>query len=117
MSFCILLHKIINNFHILLTNNNSLSLSLFEALRGLRDSVASESNNGNDEETHNINGPIQRKNPIDDEMDYDDFLISYHRDDPGALEFIEMAETEGSLPRTRDQYKNMRKKLRRERLS
>lgn len=75
MSFCILLHKIINNFHILLLNNNSLSLSLFEALRGLRDSVASESNNGNDEETHNINGPIQRKNPIDDEMDYDDFLI------------------------------------------
>jgi len=45
-------------------------------------------------------------------MDYDDFLISYHRDDPGALEFIEMAETEGGLPRTRDQYKNMRKKLR-----
>ena len=104
----------------------SLSLSLFEALRGLRDSVAPETNLTNGEkndENDNFNGGTgpqqhqnldqqqqQQKSPIDLEMDYDDFLLAYHRDDPVALEFIKMANNKP--PKTRDEYTKLRAKFR-----
>jgi len=95
----------------------SLSLSLFEALRGLRDSVAPEStnNNGNVDEGNenpNIGGSgstIPRKSPIDFDMDYDDFLLAYNRDDPVAIEFIAMADNKP--PKTRDEYTKLRAKF------
>ena len=87
---------------------SSLSLSLFEALRGLRDSVAPESQSGNN---NNDNNNIPRKSPIDLnlDMDYDDFLLAYNRDDPVALEFIQMANNKA--PKTREDYTKLRAKF------
>jgi hypothetical protein len=94
---------------------DSLSLSLFEALRGLRDSVAPESTNNEniDEHEHSIDGSgnanATKKSPIDLDMDYDDFLLAYHRDNPVALEFIAMANNKP--PKTRDEYTKLRAKF------
>ena len=89
-----------------------MSLSLFEALRGLRDSVAPESNINNTNEP-NGNDPnsisSQKSSPLDMEMDYEDFLLAYHRDDPVALEFIKMADNKP--PKTRDEYTKLRAKF------
>ncbi len=100
---------------------SSLSLSLFEALRGLRDSVAPESTNNDnvDESNENSNvggsGPVPRKSPIDLDMDYEDFLLAYNRDDPVALEFIAMADNKP--PKSRDEYTKLRAKFAHKRAS
>lgn len=46
---------------------------------------------------------------MDLEMDYDDFLLAYNRDDPVALEFIKMANNKP--PKTRDEYTKLRAKF------
>jgi len=67
---------------------DTLSLSLFEALRGLRDAVAPT---------------------IDHEdMEYEDFLMAYAKDQPYALELIEASD--GNPPKSRDEYLKLRAK-------
>ena len=39
-------------------------------------------------------------------MDYDDFLMAYHKDDPFALELIKASD--GKPPRTREEYFKLR---------
>ena len=89
---------------------DSLSLSLFEALRGLRDAVAPESSQ-HINNTGDLSGPQSQSNQtqtaIDHEdMDYDDFLMAYHKDDPFALELISNAE--GKPPSTSLEYSKLR---------
>ena len=101
---------------------DSLSLSLFEALRALRDTVSPESYpSGNDpqsidQDEKNVlvdslqSNPMMntnRRSAIDyEDMDYDDFLLAYHEDDPFALELIKIAD--GKPPKTRDEYLKLR---------
>lgn len=95
---------------------DSFSLSLFEALRGLRDAVAPESSliNNNGDPSTVISDTTSRRTAIDHEdMDYDDFLVAYHEDDPFALELIRSSE--GNPPKSREEFlklkaKNMMKK-------
>lgn len=89
---------------------------MFEALRGLRDSVAPESTNNpkgdeNDDpnNTESESTSTTQRSPIDLDMDYDDFLLAYYRDDPIALEFIKMADNKP--PKTREEYTNLRAKF------
>ena len=99
-------------------------MSLFEALRGLRDSVApdthnNENNNNNqptsDENDNNESSAAsqqqqqQQQSLIDTDMDYDDFLLAYNKDDPIALEFIKMCNNQP--PKTRDEYTKLRAKV------
>jgi hypothetical protein len=89
---------------------DSFSLSLFEALRGLRDAVAPESsqiNNSEDPSTQHSDNQSEMRSAIDHEdMDYDDFLIAYHEDDPFALELIKSAE--GDPPKSKEEYVKLR---------
>jgi hypothetical protein len=96
---------------------DSLSLSLFEALRGLRDAVAPESsrdfteeagdtNSNNDPSEATGRAPLQRSAIDYKDMDYDDFLMAYHNDEPYALELIRSAD--GKPPKTRAEYKKSR---------
>jgi len=97
---------------------DSLSLSLFEALRGLRDAVAPESSRVDTEEPGDPNAqphlsgdtgeraPPQRSAIDYKDMDYDDFLMAYHNDEPYALELIRSAD--GKPPKTRAEYKKSR---------
>ena len=84
-----------------------MSLSLFESLRGLRDAVAPDS-------TANPDGN-QGIAPCFDtsEPDYDGFLISFHKDDPFALEIV--AKAGGKPPRSREEYSKILLKMERER--
>mmetsp|Transcript_33519 Transcript_33519/g.41059 ORF Transcript_33519/g.41059 Transcript_33519/m.41059 type:complete len:272 (+) Transcript_33519:74-889(+) len=106
---------------------DSFSLSLFEALRGLRDAVAPTSlnnlnpndpNNPNaaaaNDPNNNPNNPNDGTNPangnntndddddaeIDFDQDYEDFLTSYHNSETRALKLV---ATYG-IPRNRDDY-------------
>jgi hypothetical protein len=98
---------------------DSLSLSLFEALRALRNAVAPESfsmenelkgsveeetiTSANLSQTRSVMG----RSAIDyEDMDYDDFLMAYHEDDPFALELIKISD--GKPPKTREEYLKLR---------
>lgn len=98
---------------------DSLSLSLFEALRALRNAVAPESfsmdneSKGNLEEDANNSASllqtraVKGRSAIDyEDMDYDDFLMAYHEDDPFALELIKISD--GKPPKTREEYAKLR---------
>lgn len=103
---------------------DSLSLSLFEALRALRNAVAPETvasvNNSepqakSQEEGNNTFDSLQSKtsaqgsgrSAVDyEDMDYDDFLMAYHEDDPFALELIKIAD--GKPPKSREEYVKLR---------
>lgn len=98
---------------------DSLSLSLFEALRALRNAVAPESfsmenelKGSVEEETKTSANLSQtrsviRRSAIDyEDMDYDDFLMAYHEDDPFALELIKISD--GKPPKTREEYLKLR---------
>ena len=92
---------------------DSLSLSLFEALRGLRDAVSPEAsqnnNNGEGSSTPAATLEAERRSVIDrEDMDYEDFLIAYSKDDPFALELIKTAD--GKPPRNREEYAKLRAK-------
>mmetsp|Transcript_23390 Transcript_23390/g.35003 ORF Transcript_23390/g.35003 Transcript_23390/m.35003 type:complete len:175 (+) Transcript_23390:326-850(+) len=73
---------------------DSLSLSLFEALRGLRDAVAPES----------AVATMGGANPatVDQDPDYDEFLLAYHNGDVEATALVIKAG--GAPPRTREDY-------------
>lgn len=98
---------------------DSLSLSLFEALRALRNAVAPESFSmenelkGSVEEETKTSANLSQtrsvmgRSAIDyEDMDYDDFLMAYHEDDPFALELIKISD--GKPPKTREEYLKLR---------
>ena len=77
---------------------DSLSLSLFEALRGVRDATtgAPSSNDGG--------GSGNEANAITqaDEPDYDDFLVAYHNQEPHAVAVVK--QTGGKPPQNNEEY-------------
>ncbi len=88
---------------------DSFSLSLFEALRGLRDAVAPESsqlNNNGDSSTQKPDNHSSRSAIDHEDMDYDDFLIAYHEDDQFALELIKSSD--GNPPKSKEEYVKLR---------
>lgn len=98
---------------------DSLSLSLFEALRALRNAVAPESFSMENEFKGRIEEDaksstsssqtraVMGRSAIDyEDMDYDDFLMAYHEDDPFALELIRISD--GNPPKTREEYLKLR---------
>ena len=110
-----------------------LSLSLFEALRGLREAVAptttepaddgnNATNNNTNTNTNNnntLNAATNDTNPKgrnalhpDADPDYDDFLIAYYNDEEWALELTSAAGIAGGkAPKTREEYVKLRAKL------
>mmetsp|Transcript_12189 Transcript_12189/g.17323 ORF Transcript_12189/g.17323 Transcript_12189/m.17323 type:complete len:225 (+) Transcript_12189:2-676(+) len=88
---------------------DSLSLSLFESLRGLRDAVAPESAQTG---PNNTGQPIQINSAAaqtNTDPDYDSFLIAYHNDEPEALELV--AKADGRPPRTKEEYLKLLSKI------
>eukprot|EP00550_Attheya_septentrionalis_P011985 CAMPEP_0198303758 /NCGR_PEP_ID=MMETSP1449-20131203/57056_1 /TAXON_ID=420275 /ORGANISM="Attheya septentrionalis, Strain CCMP2084" /LENGTH=205 /DNA_ID=CAMNT_0044006265 /DNA_START=356 /DNA_END=973 /DNA_ORIENTATION=- len=79
---------------------DSLSLSLFESLRGLRDAVAPES-----VITAGTGGAGAA---LEQDPDYEDFLIAYSNGDAKAKALV--ANAAGSLPKTREEYFKMKAK-------
>ena len=69
---------------------DGLSLSIFEALRGLRDAVAPDNAQEGEDGGGDV-GQRQRQMSLADEPDYDEFLISYHNEDPQTLAVVESA--------------------------
>jgi hypothetical protein len=85
---------------------DSFSLSLFEALRGLRDAVSPESS-GTDPSGQQSDSQSNTRTAIDyEDMDYDDFLIAYNEDDAFALELVKTAD--GNPPKTKEEYMKLR---------
>lgn len=87
---------------------DSLSLSLFEALRGLRDAISPESQTNtitNGENVENENGP---QSPQLD-LDYDDFLMAFHRDEQWTLELI--AKNKGNPPKNKEEYTKLKARI------
>ena len=88
---------------------DGLALSLFEALRGIRDATAPEalvgeaSTNNANNATNNTNGSKGgTSTSSQDEADFDDFLIAYHNQDPHALEVAQKAG--GKPPQSKEEY-------------
>ena len=77
-------HQKIDHITSLQEGIDGLSLSLFEALRGLRDAVASESGNlGGVQQGNNNNNDGFNNSPTDSsENDYEEFCLSYQNGDP-----------------------------------
>lgn len=87
---------------------DSLSLSLFEALRGLRDAISPESQTNtitSGEHVENENGP---QSPQLD-LDYDDFLMAFHRDEQWTLELI--AKNKGNPPKNKEEYTKLKARI------
>lgn len=85
---------------------DGLALSLFEALRGIRDATAPEALVGEATNTNTgtANGAKgnSSKNSNHDEADFDDFLIAYHNQEPHALEVVQRAG--GKPPQSKEEY-------------
>ena len=78
---------------------DGLALSLFEALRGIRDATAPEALVG---EAANANTAKKGNNSNQDEADFDDFLIAYHNQEPHALEVAQKAGDKP--PQSKEEY-------------
>ena len=74
---------------------DSLSLSMFEALRGLRDAVAPESGNlgGQANNNNTSGGNNNNNNETTSENDFEDFIQAYKDKDPVVLEKIQKYST------------------------
>lgn len=79
---------------------DSLSLSMFEALRELRDAVTPESHK--DPEKY-------EKLIAQEDMGFDDFIFAFNRNDPYALELLRVAD--GKPPTNREEYLKIRAKM------
>lgn len=90
---------------------DSLSLSLFEALRGLRDAISPESQTNNN--TTNTNGEhVENENSPQSpqlDLDYDDFLMAFHRDEQWTLELI--AKNKGNPPKNKEEYTKLKARI------
>ena len=78
---------------------DGLALSLFEALRGIRDATAPEALVG---EAANANTAKKGNSNNQDEADFDDFLIAYHNQEAHALEVAQKAG--GKPPQSKEEY-------------
>ena len=81
---------------------DGLALSLFEALRGIRDAMAPEALVAGDATSTNTNGAKVGSTRNQDEADFDDFLIAYHNQEPHALEVAQKAG--GKPPQSKEEY-------------
>ena len=107
----------------------SLSLSLFEALRGLRDAAAPESafqvqttqsdpssidkvTSAQPDSCHNTHGTTTRSTVLNRDPDYEDFLLAYHHKEPLALDLI--SKTGEKVPKSREEYIKFRAKVQKE---
>lgn len=86
---------------------DGLALSLFEALRGIRDATAPEALVGDATSTDGTKGGSGTKGgggstSNQDEADFDDFLIAYHNQEPHALEVAKKAG--GKPPQSKEDY-------------
>ena len=81
---------------------DGLALSLFEALRGIRDATAPEALVAGDATSTNTNGAKVGSTRNQDEADFDDFLIAYHNQEPHALEVAQKAG--GKPPQSKEEY-------------
>mmetsp|Transcript_25440 Transcript_25440/g.53606 ORF Transcript_25440/g.53606 Transcript_25440/m.53606 type:complete len:151 (-) Transcript_25440:849-1301(-) len=77
-------HQKIDHITSLQEGIDGLSLSLFEALRGLRDAVAPESGNlgGVQQGNNNINDGFNNSPTDSSENDFEEFCLSYQNGDP-----------------------------------
>lgn len=106
---------------------DSLSLSLFEALRGLRDAAAPESafqvqTTQSDPAftdgvtppatSYNTNESPTRPTVLNRDPDYEDFLLAYHHKEPLALDLISKAGEK--VPKSREEYIKCRAKVQKE---
>ena len=86
---------------------DGLSLSLFEALRGLRDAVAPESGNLGG---GNANGDGINSSPAEtSENDFEEFFQSYQNGDPVTLAVVKKVTT--TPPRQREDFLRIHKKI------
>lgn len=90
---------------------DGLSLSIFEALRGLRDAVAPYNAQEGEDGGGDV-GQRQRQMSLADEPDYDEFLISYHNEDPQTLAVVESAG--GKVPKGPEEYFKLLSRIDRE---
>jgi hypothetical protein len=93
--------------------NDSLSLAMFEAFRGLRDAVAPESGNLGGNVGNNNNGNNNNNNTNnngEDQADsFDEFFQSYQNGDPETLAAVQKITS--TLPRKREDFIRIHAKL------
>lgn len=89
---------------------DGLSLSLFEALRGLRDAVAPESGNLGGTQQGNSNGDGVNSSPTESsENDFEEFCHSYQNGDPDTLAMVKKVTT--TPPKQREDFLRIHKKI------
>lgn len=89
---------------------DGLSLSLFEALRGLRDAVAPESGNLGGTQQGNANGDGANNSPAESsENDFEEFCQSYQNGDPATLALVKKITT--TPPKQREDFLRIHKKI------
>ena len=109
-------HSKIDHITSLQEGIDGLSLSLFEALRGLRDAVAPESgnlggmqgnnnNNNNNTGTNNVNGSPTESS----ENDFEEFCSNYQSGDPATL--ARVRKLTPTAPQKREDFMRIHKKL------
>ena len=89
---------------------DGLSLSLFEALRGLRDAVAPESGNLGGVQQGNTNSDGMNSSPTESsENDFEEFCQSYQNGDPDTLAMVRKVTT--TPPQKREDFLRIHKKI------
>jgi hypothetical protein len=89
---------------------DELSLSLFEALRGLRDAVAPESGNLGGIQHGNTNSDGVNSSPTESsENDFEEFCQSYQNGDPDTLAMVR--KVTATPPQQREDFLRIHKKI------
>lgn len=89
---------------------DGLSLSLFEALRGLRDAVAPESGNLGGIQQGNTNSEGVNSSPTESsENDFEEFCQSYQNGDPDTLAMVQ--KLTATPPQQREDFLRIHKKV------
>lgn len=89
---------------------DGLSLSLFEALRGLRDAVAPESGNLGGVQQANTNGEGVNNSPTENsENDFEEFCQNYQNGDPNTLAMVK--KVTNTPPQQREDFLRIHRKL------
>jgi hypothetical protein len=89
---------------------DELSLSLFEALRGLRDAVAPESGNLGGIQQGNTNSDGVNSSPTESsENDFEEFCQSYQNGDPDTLAMVR--KVTATPPQQREDFLRIHKKI------
>jgi len=89
---------------------DGLSLSLFEALRGLRDAVAPESGNLGGIQQGNTNSDAINSSPTESsENDFEEFCQSYQNGDPVTLSMVR--KVTATPPHQREDFLRIHKKI------